>query len=133
MRRTGTARHAQGLSVRELEFLGLREVQPAAPGGRSDVGARRVGEPGVDAPNEATVADSLALLALWDGLRPAWQAKAACRGRGVARFFPARGYVRNDFWWTCAGCGVAWECLGYGLEHGCVGVWGGFVLNDKSR
>ena len=43
--------------------------------------------------------------------RPAWQARAACRGSGTAAFFPSRGDSGIDAKAICATCVVRTECL----------------------
>lgn len=65
-----------------------------------------------------------------DGIlaRPAWHARAACRGVGPELFFPDRG----DSAWAygqaremhCAHCPVVSECRQAG-EHEAFGLWGG--------
>ena len=126
-------RAARRLSVRELELLGLHEVRYLAQGGRSDASAGAVPGAGARTSNDAPVRIGDAMRDFLDRLRPGWQRRAACSGAGTALYFPEVGYSPPASWRACEGCEVAWECLGYGLEHGCVGVWGGFVLNARSR
>ena len=64
--------------------------------------------------------------------RPAWQARAACRGAGADRYvvetrirggrLPAAAEAALA---TCRRCPVTAECLAYALRTDCVGVWGG--------
>ncbi len=121
------------LSARELELLGLHEVRYPAQGGRSDASVGGACDAGACTSNDAPVRIGDAMREFLDGLRPDWQRRAPCRGAGTAQYFTERGEWVDPAWRACEGCVVAWECLGYGLEHGCVGVWGGFVLNDQNR
>jgi WhiB family redox-sensing transcriptional regulator len=59
--------------------------------------------------------------------RPAWQAKAACRGQGVAEFFPPEGGTSlTGARRICNGCTVAEECLQFALERPSLkGIWAG--------
>lgn len=65
--------------------------------------------------------------------REAWMARAACRGQGAERFFPARGEsVATTVREMCDVCQVRAECLDYAERtnpHS--GIWGG--LSAKSR
>lgn len=66
--------------------------------------------------------------------RPAWHAQAACRGRGTADFFPARGESLEPVRSFCDRCTVQVECLGYALEAEeprLMGVWGGGQPTDS--
>lgn len=66
--------------------------------------------------------------------RPAWHAQAACRGRGTADFFPARGESVEPARAVCRGCTVQVECLGYALEAEeprLFGIWAG--TTDRQR
>lgn len=122
-------RHAEKLSVRELEFLGLREVHPAA-GGRSERSETELCEVDAGARIASPVRLGDALGELLDGLRPEWQARAACRGLGTAQFFPSKGGYAKFTLGLCERCEVAYECLGFGLETDSVGLWGGFCLRS---
>jgi hypothetical protein len=123
------------LALSELDAEGLHEQERSAPGGRTAGGTGgELGEP-TGAPDCEAV-DRLAPLVeyLLDDLRPAWHARAACRGLGTAQFFlTSRKQLRHQAATValCEGCEVAYECLSYGLDHGCVGVWGGFALRGK--
>lgn len=58
--------------------------------------------------------------------RPAWQARAACRGTRLAAFFPQRGETVDEAKATCDGCPVCSECLETALaDPELRGVWGG--------
>ena len=61
--------------------------------------------------------------------RPAWQARAACRGVGTAAFFPERGAGRPvQTLAYCERCPVRSECLAVSREvPGTVGVWAGTI------
>ncbi len=66
--------------------------------------------------------------------RPAWHAQAACRGRGTADFFPARGESLEPARAFCDCCTVQVECLGYALEAEdprLIGIWAG--TTDRQR
>ena len=65
--------------------------------------------------------------------RPAWQARAACRGVGPAHFYPEKGVqpdetaaARN----VCRSCPVAGECeeAGKRERHG---MWGGQTVDER--
>ena len=58
--------------------------------------------------------------------RPAWHARAACRGLGPEIFYPGLGESVNPAMAICALCPVRPECLRYGLVHSVqLGIWGG--------
>ncbi len=59
-----------------------------------------------DAP---TLADVLGML------RPAWQARAACRGAGPAAFFPYGGEPTDEARELCGQCPVREPCLAYAM------------------
>lgn len=66
--------------------------------------------------------------------RPAWMARAACRGMPIELFFPERGASTKEAKATCAGCPVQTDCLDYALEIGernITGVWGGTSGREK--
>ena len=64
--------------------------------------------------------------------RPAWHAKARCRGYGVGAFFPSRDGPQSDPQATCAGCAVRSECLAYALADSTLqGVWGGTSARER--
>jgi WhiB family transcriptional regulator, redox-sensing transcriptional regulator len=64
--------------------------------------------------------------------RPAWHARAACRGLGTADFFPARGQPTDAAKVVCGRCEVKSECLAAALElPDARGIWGG--LSDYGR
>lgn len=66
--------------------------------------------------------------------RPAWQLQAACRGRGVADFFPPDGSSRMRASVLCARCPVSSECLEYALDHPSLkGVWAGTSERGRHR
>ena len=68
-------------------------------------------------------------------IRPAWMAKAHCRGLPTALFFPEREGERDDSWQEiCAGCPVHRECLAHALDAPRLsGVWGGTSANQRRR
>ena len=58
--------------------------------------------------------------------RPAWHARAACRGMGPEIFYPALGESVNPAMAICVLCPVRPECLRYGLANSLqLGIWGG--------
>lgn len=58
--------------------------------------------------------------------RPAWQARAACRGADPATFFLDKGGDPRPAKALCAACEVSAECLSYAAETGAEGgIWGG--------
>lgn len=66
--------------------------------------------------------------------RPGWQARAACRGRGPADFFPAGGSDSIAARLICRSCPVSEECLAYALSHpGLKGIWGGTSERHRDR
>jgi hypothetical protein len=75
-------------------------------------------QPGVHAP------DGLDLLRVLLH-RPAWQAEAACSGKGPARWFPTRTGDPAAGRTICHDCPVRVDCLEYALGADVVGFWGG--------
>jgi WhiB family redox-sensing transcriptional regulator len=66
--------------------------------------------------------------------RPAWMARAACRGEDPALFFPSLGANAARARAICATCSVRQECLSYALEHGeSAGVWGGTAERERRK
>lgn len=59
--------------------------------------------------------------------RPAWHARAACRGMDPDAFFPARGESVSAALDVCAGCPVRAECFDFAMaqESSLHGVWAG--------
>ena len=56
------------------------------------------------------------------GERPAWFARAACRGTGVADFFASSTYAAEA---VCRRCDARDDCLAYALaDPSLTGVWG---------
>ena len=67
-------------------------------------------------------ADALDVFALMVQ-RPHWHAQAACRGRGTAEFFPAKGERNDAAKAICATCSVTAEC--FDASEGERGIWAG--------
>jgi len=69
------------------------------------------------------------------GPRPAWEARAACRGMGTDLFFPKLGDDVDPARAICARCEVGRECLDYimAAESGPPGVWGGTIGLDRRK
>ena len=66
--------------------------------------------------------------------RPAWHAKAACRGQGPSLWFPGRGATSTAARAVCDGCPVRADCLSQALsEPTTVGIWGGTGGVERSR
>ena len=68
------------------------------------------------------------------GMRPstAWEEKAACRNRGLARlFYPEPSVSVEPAKRICRGCPVRQACLVAGLNER-HGVWGGLTRNERS-
>jgi len=66
--------------------------------------------------------------------RPAWQARAACRGMDPAIFFPERragnGWSCGEAKAVCATCPVTAECGEAGAREW-YGVWGGETVRQR--
>lgn len=81
-----------------------------------------------DAPNTVTLSvmrpgnDALDVFAAMIQ-RPHWHARAACRGRGPAEFFPVRGERTDAAKAICATCSVVAEC--FDASEGERGIWAG--------
>jgi WhiB family redox-sensing transcriptional regulator len=66
--------------------------------------------------------------------RPAWQARAACRGEHLEQFFPPEGTGGMRARRICNGCTVAEECLQYALERPSLkGIWAGTSERCRRR
>jgi len=64
--------------------------------------------------------------------RPAWMARAACKGQDPALFFPSLGANAAKARAICATCSVRQECLSYALaDSESSGVWAG--LSERER
>jgi WhiB family redox-sensing transcriptional regulator len=66
--------------------------------------------------------------------RPAWHARAACRGMGTDQFFPARGEHIDNARAICDSCPVRSECLDAAIENiDRHGIWGGTSERERRR
>lgn len=66
--------------------------------------------------------------------RPAWQARAACRGLDTDLFFTDRGESTAAAKAVCAGCNVRSECLAYAQAKAeRFGIWGGLSERQRRR
>lgn len=70
--------------------------------------------------------------------RPAWMARAACRGQPTELFFPGRGQSTAPAKAICGRCPVAGECLDYAVVsrwYGLplTGIWGGSSDRERRR
>lgn len=66
--------------------------------------------------------------------RPPWFARALCRGRGPAEFFPASKHTTREVKELCARCPVLDQCLDYAVaspELG--GIWAGTTPSQRDR
>ena len=63
--------------------------------------------------------------------RPAWMARAACRGMEQTPFFPPSGEPGDKAREVCAGCPVREDCLRYAVESEVVGVWAGTSKRER--
>ena len=69
-----------------------------------------------------------------NGLRPDWQAEAACHGMGNALFFSGKGDNRQvaEAKAICGTCGVVDECLQWAIDTGSrIGVFGGLTPKER--
>jgi hypothetical protein len=69
-----------------------------------------------------------------NGVRPDWQADAACAGMGNHTFFPDRGDNRDvaKARAVCATCDVVEECLQWAIDTGSRhGVFGGLTPKER--
>ena len=58
--------------------------------------------------------------------RPAWHARASCRGMGPERWYPERGQSTDAAMKICLTCPVRPDCLAFGVVHSPqIGIWGG--------
>jgi len=69
--------------------------------------------------------------------RPAWQQRAACRGKGTAAWFPEPGDDPEPARVICQSCPVNAECLefAFGVVDArlLAGVWGGTSERERRR
>jgi len=66
--------------------------------------------------------------------RPAWQARAACRGTSLGVFFPEKKGDYAPAKAMCAECPVRQECLAAALaDPGIAGCWGGTSRRERAR
>ncbi len=64
--------------------------------------------------------------------RPAWMARAACRGWPTAMFFPTRGETPGPAREVCDACPVRVECGDYALSDPDVdGLWAGMTARER--
>lgn len=65
--------------------------------------------------------------------RPAWMARAACRGAGSDDYFPALGGTAAAGKAVCADCVMRPDCLAYAMEDPEIaGVWGGTTARERA-
>jgi WhiB family redox-sensing transcriptional regulator len=66
--------------------------------------------------------------------RPEWHARAACRGMGTERFFPADHVALLDARRICAGCEVKRECGEFAMAVPSLkGIWAGMSERGRAR
>jgi WhiB family redox-sensing transcriptional regulator len=67
-------------------------------------------------------------------LRPRWQRRAACRGRGTELWFAPNDEALGAARAACEGCPVRRECLSYALASPeLVGIWAGTHERERRR
>ena len=67
-------------------------------------------------------------------LRPAWQRRAACRGKGTDRWFPTTREAEANARAVCEPCSVRRECLAYAMaDRELVGIWAGTDATERRR
>jgi WhiB family redox-sensing transcriptional regulator len=64
--------------------------------------------------------------------RPAWHARAACRGVGPGPFYVERGVSLEPARQLCHGCPVAAECAEAGRQER-HGIWAGLSARQRWR
>lgn len=75
------------------------------------------------------IAEAVGIL---QGDRPAWWARAACRGQGPEQWFPERGDRPDHAKAVCARCPVRAECLDAAVANReAAGVWGGMSPGER--
>jgi hypothetical protein len=66
--------------------------------------------------------------------RPAWHARAACRGMGTAIFFPTDQLTLTKASRICHGCQVKTECAEFALARPALkGIWAGMSERRRAR
>lgn len=66
--------------------------------------------------------------------RPAWHARAACRGMGTEIFFPTDQVTLVRANRVCEGCPVRAECAEFALAHPSLkGIWAGMSERGRAR
>jgi WhiB family redox-sensing transcriptional regulator len=96
------------------------DTTPSAPGG--SVRRRTVADEG-DCPDVSTLLR-----------RPAWQRRAACRGKGCDPWFATTREAEDAARAVCEPCPVRRECLSYALsDPGLVGIWAGTDERERRR
>ena len=63
--------------------------------------------------------------------RPAWMARATCRGRSDVNFFPSNDEPGIAARGVCAGCPVREPCLAYAVAEDLEGVWAGTSKRER--
>ncbi len=66
--------------------------------------------------------------------RPAWQRRAACRGKGTDPWFPTTREAEDIARAVCEPCPVRRDCLAYALgDRELVGIWAGTDAAERRR
>jgi WhiB family redox-sensing transcriptional regulator len=66
------------------------------------------------------------------GERPAWQRRAACRGKGTDLWFATASEALDAARSVCEACPLRHACLDYALsDPGLVGIWA--VTDERER
>jgi len=82
--------------------------------------------------SEPATGGALGILERAAGLRPAWQARAACTGLGPGRFYSTDPAVVEAATTVCAGCPVREPCSDLAARNQeTFGVWGGASPGER--
>jgi WhiB family redox-sensing transcriptional regulator len=80
----------------------------------------------IAADDYATISDT--------AMRPAWQRKAACGGKGTDRWFPTTREADEAARAVCEPCSVRRECFAYAMANReLVGIWAGTDATERRR
>jgi WhiB family redox-sensing transcriptional regulator len=67
-------------------------------------------------------------------MRPAWQRRAACRGKGTEWWFPTTREADEAARAVCEPCSVRRECFAYAMaDRELVGIWAGTDATERRR
>jgi WhiB family redox-sensing transcriptional regulator len=80
--------------------------------------------------NEASHSDPVLELARFL-VRPAWHARAACRGMGTRAFFPQHGETAAEARAICSSSPVREQCLAAAFDER--GIWAGSTEGERAK